>query len=150
MVGTTTKKRLGLASLTADLVGKPYQLGGWGNPGYDCLSLIYTTLERGGIVLPTSFSGYTKDDYMKLWEENPRRAKAIYIRFLSSISIKIKPLFSRAKDILIVKDYEGDSVIGLNAGNGLFLSCFTDVGVDLARLENYKVMRVYRWENRKN
>jgi len=137
-----------LVKVTSKYVGAPYKLGGWSvEEGFDCISLIVTIGEDIGLEMPKNFGGYDRSNYMKIWMEEPSKAKELMLEFVASLGREIKPNFSSAWDLLVIVNKKSPTsfVVGINAGNGLILSAFTDIGVDLIPSKSVEIRRAYRW-----
>ena len=138
-------KKMRLAEITKKYVGAPYKLGSFDpKEGLDCLSLVLNfTRDLSGEV-PEEFDGVTIDDYPKLWKEEPIKAKKKFVGFLASTFKEIDRRRSLPGDIIVCTDNNGKFVIGINAGNGQFLTVVENEGVRKLRISDFTLKRVYR------
>lgn len=68
------RDKVKFVELVEKFKGKPYQLGGRGDPGYDCISLIYFFYKEWGRELPVEFREYNEKNYFILWEKDRNKA----------------------------------------------------------------------------
>ena len=137
-----------LVEITSKYVGAPYKLGGWSvEEGFDCVSLIATIGEDIGLKMPKSFGDYDRSSYVEIWNKKPLEAKKLMLRFIASLGKEIESNFSSAWDLLVIMNRKDplSFIVGINAGNGLVLSAFTDIGVNLVSLKSAGIRKVYRW-----
>jgi hypothetical protein len=136
-------RKLRLAQLTSEVVGKPYGL--CEKNAFDCLNLIFWYCDQQGIKLPESFEGFTRNNYDKLFERDPGQAKEVFERFIASLGQEISPAFAFAGDFLICAVKKtGERAIGIHAGGDQMMSVFLERGVALANLRAYDILTAYR------
>jgi len=140
------KIKLRLAEITQKYIGSPYKLNGWSvDEGFDCFSLLYTiSTEEYGFKMLTKFDGVNLKNYSREWILDQASARDLFVKYLSEICTEIKPGFNKAGDILLL---EGSTniTIGMQIGQDLIMSAFTDIGVALNSLRPYKIIKVFRW-----
>jgi len=133
----TTKLRM--AELTSQIVGKPYKLGEW-----DCLGVVLFFCDNWGISIPENFEGYTKENYIQLFIDNPKRAKEIFFRFIASLGKEVDPKRTMPGDFLIIET-NGETGVCINVGGGNILSALLEKGIDVVSMKTYTVLKAYRW-----
>lgn len=131
-------RKVSLHELTTDFVGKQYILG-----QMDCFILIYQYLKKLNISLPNSFNGQTINSYPELYKKNKLEAKIVMIDFISSLLEEIKPQFSKAGDILLLK-YRGNEFLGINLGNGMIMTAVPEFGVTISSRSLYQSLKAWR------
>ena len=139
------KTRPKLVEIIRKYTGAPYKLGGSSiEEGYDCFSLVLTLGEEFGVTIPDAFKGQTMETYGELWLNEPEKAKQVMLDLFGELCEEKSIGNAFALDVLILEDSEGMSV-GVHAGGGLLITVFTDRGVQLTNINNFKVKGVYRW-----
>lgn len=139
------KTRLRLVEIIGKYNGAPYKLGGSSREeGYDCFSLALALAEDFGVSIPKVFKGQTMETYSELWLKDRDKAKQVMFGLFAELgkSIPISRVF--VGDVMIIEDKVGENV-GTHAGKDLLLSAFTDIGVQLVSIGDFRIKGVYRW-----
>ena len=127
--------------------GSPYKLGGKSrDEGYDCVSLILAFMRKYDVPIPNELDGMTEETYPAFWKMNVRKSEKTLVRLLNVLGDEVRD-FPLPGDLLLL--WRGRlSVVGILVGQNLFLSAFTDDGVQTASLSGYVIKRAFRWANR--
>jgi len=136
-----------LVDVTNKYIGAPYKLGGKSKrEGFDCFGLsLYFARDELGVEFPQeTYEGYTLDSYPEIWENDPSKAKRFMIGVFNLLAKRIPAEKAFVTDLLLMERGE-DEYVGIHAGNGLVLTSFTNLGVQLANLNGFKVKGAYRW-----
>lgn len=139
-------KGLRFAEFTGRSVGRPYKLG-----ETDCLSLVLSFLDHAGVEIPDSFDGVTRENYPALYRVDPRRAKEILLRWITTVGEEIPPSHAFTGDILVVRvKGKEDWGIEIHAGGDLALGAFAKQGIGLETLRGYDILKAYRIRHNSN
>lgn len=137
-------KKLALAKITSEMVGKPYKLGGYSpDVGFDCLGIIIYLAERWGIKIPDVIFGMTKYSYATAWASYPEWTKKKFIQFVSTLGDEIAPNKMFVPDLVLFRAHTTTHV-GVMCGRGL-LSAFPNLGVAIIPIADVEIKRVFRW-----
>lgn len=119
------------ATVTSKYTGKPYKLG-----EMDCLGILVSILRDIGVDLPadTEIDGINADNYVKLWQEDPPRAKKMMVKFAESVADEV-PLGKRRTGCLLLLSVKnpyknkypydfiaiqvGDKIVSANESHGV-------------------------------
>lgn len=106
-------------------IGKPYQFGGTGNPGYDCSGLVQAALKEIGVDVPHSAA---------------QQLASLKGKFVPA---SLKDLSQLQPGDIIFPDYVGDHV-GIYAGNGMIIHA-PKPGSKVAEIPVWAVARAKRF-----
>lgn len=144
------RRRLNMAKVSSNFVGKPYERAGWGGgQGYDCVTFIASMLDRLGLHKVPEGSIFSKEKYIELvelWEKDPEAAIEIAIEYLrDSGADEIEPLRMRPGDIVFFKLKEQeDMCFGMCGGNRHILTTFRDRGISPIKAQHLDIEKVFR------
>lgn len=131
------------ANIIAKYVDAPYKFGGQSvDDGFDCFSCMLAIGKELGAEIPLQVKGVTQEDYMEQISDD--NVVELLYEFMQAAGINIDPGHTVAGDLILFETLEGYA-LGLNVGNGSMLSAFTDNGVCIVPLREYKIRKVSRW-----
>jgi hypothetical protein len=140
-----------MARFTSEVVGKPFQLGGFGNPGYDCLTLIQKFVHKINPGLIDQFGGLGKweyaglsvEDYAWIFQKDPETAREILFCWLHEITDEVERALPG--DILLAV-FRRQEVINpvIHAGNDRLLLVFDTRGVGLIGKKLFEIVKALR------
>lgn len=127
-----------IARIAGEMMGKPYHLGGFGEEGFDCLSMVYYFYSSMGIELPIEFEGIAFEDYRIHASD-----MGLFSRFLHSLGEKIPRVFTLPGDLAIIEP-TGETHPAIVMLNGLLLMGSVDLGIIQAPLRLIKAPISFR------
>lgn len=145
---------LGLAKITAQLVGKPYKLGARKN-GLDCTSLILEFATLSGMPIPEEWEGFTARNYAKFYREKPEEAMEVLACWITSIGKEIPPCRAFAGDILVMKMKRRHLAempgffLGIHGGQDRILAVTEKRGVTLVPIRDYEIVKAFTWREKR-
>lgn len=127
-------------------LGKPYELGGWGKPGYDCFSILITLMRDIGINIPqdSKWKGIKLTDYNHIWEENKSKARKTVIAAISQYLIKHDGPVQQG-DVVLISCGKEESFLGLFTSNRI-ISVDKKNGVKAYPLKYFTIHNKYRMD----
>lgn len=130
---------------TANLIGKPYKLGGFGINSFDCFNVVVAYLRNVGIDIKESetFKNFTFENYCEKYKKNPSVAIEIAAEYLKTKVKEIAPHQVAAGDIVFT-ECRGHKSIGIDVGNGFILGATEKHGVIQLPKEHYKILRAFK------
>lgn len=132
-----------MARVTSEVLGKPYQLGGFGNPGFDCLSLVLWFARKVNPALNAEYEGFTTDNYVDLFKSDPDGAKQIMFCWICEIASDVSRYI--AGDIIIMSPKTSTGLsTAIYTGNNMLLTVFESRGVSLINAKPYDVVKSLR------
>ena len=128
-------------------IGKPYELGGWGNPGYDCFSLLITMLRDAGLSISrdSKYNGIKITDYNYIWEENKDKARQIICDATRQLLIEHKKPLQQGDVVLLTSmgDVTKTKFLSLHISNR-FISSIKQYGVRVFPAKYFTVHNKYK------
>lgn len=127
-----------LDKFLAQFVGKPYQLAGQGNPGYDCLTLTAAVLHQAkGFIPPAEIF----EKHMAFWTgKNPEMVFEKALELLSLIwrgsHTNFDPAVVQPWDVVVYKYHTHPVHMAVYVGQNMILTARNDHGVVLEELTN--------------
>lgn len=136
--------QVNLFSITSELVGTPYKLGGKSTE-LDCFSLITLYLSKRGITVPEDlvFDGHSINNYPAEYLDNPAKMMAVAVDYIASLTTEVPEGFEVAGDILFVRLEDNESLV-IAGGNGTIVAATQENGITVLGQSDYKVKRVFR------
>jgi hypothetical protein len=127
-----------LVRITQEIVGAQYELG-----ARDCFRVVYDYIRRY-VDLPEAWRGLTLEDYARVFEDDPVRAKELIEEFLGEHlqSIPVSRVF--AGDVLMLDPDDHPPFPAVHAGNRHFVGAEPRRGVAVLPLANVKIRRAWR------
>ena len=111
-------------------IGKPYELGGWGNPGYDCFSLLIDMLRDSGLSIPkdSKWKGMKLSDYNHIWEKDKDKARQIVLDAVGQHLIEHKGPIEQGDVVLLSINNEivYEPFLSIQVSNRIISSLITD------------------------
>lgn len=127
-------------------IGKPYQLCGWGDPGYDCFSVLISILRDSGVHIPveSKFENIKLSDYSQFWLNNETKAREVVYRCLIGKYLKHSEVFQQGNVLSLVakNDFKGLKFLGIYVSNRVIVSLRT-YGVKAVSLKYFNVLQSY-------
>lgn len=127
---------------------KPFEVGGSGENGFDCLGLLYLHLKEQGKEknLITEIDGIDLTNYGNFYPNaTQEEIKEKLIKIFEANGEEIPLNKKVAGDVVIIKNDKGDYFPALYVGGGNFLSSFINAGVRVLRLcKEMEVVKVRR------
>jgi hypothetical protein len=137
--------KIQMAKVTSEVVGKPYQLGGFGTPGFDCLSLILWFARRVNPGIDQEYEGLTATDYADIFNRDPDGAKQIMWCWISDIAEEVPRPISGDIVLIISKNGKPTDLSGsIYVDNGLLMTVFNPRGVSLISMKLIDIVKVFR------
>ena len=128
-------------------IGKPYELGGWGKPGYDCFSVLIAMLRDSGLTIPqrSEWKGISLSNYDTLWNEDKIKAKRFVIDSLSKYLTKHTGQIQQGDILLLTCGNEGikDAFLGIHISNRI-ISSIKQRGVKAFPFKYFSVHNKYK------
>lgn len=128
-------------------IGKPYELGGWGNPGYDCFSLLISVLKDSGLYIPlnSEWKGIKLSDYNYVWEEDKNKARQIVCDAMSQFLIEDKGQIQQGNVVLLtgIGDTTNTQFFSLYISNR-FITSIKQSGVRAFPAKYFKICNKYK------
>ena len=140
-----TRRKLNLSEVVGRYIGMPYELGGDGSSGIDCLMLVNSVGRGFGVDIPDEFEGVTEENYVDLWTNFPKQAKHTLMSYVLSLGEKIDLPKLFPPDLVLFRDGDGELGVGIYVGQGKILAGFVDDKVDLVLRGNYTIEVAIRW-----
>jgi len=107
----------------------------------DCLTLLHEIYGGLGIGLPREFCGVSMDSYIERWEQGELRTE--YADYFRSIGRHVEPHEMATGDLLTLQGPELD-FYSIYLGNGNFITCLEDHGVQVMPLRSFAIKEVRR------
>ena len=128
MVGPN--KKITFAEIIGKFLGKSFKVGGTDENGYDCIGLIGRICQARGANFPEKFEEWDVDNYFKLYQEDPKKAIEVMIRFFDSFAEWVNINRIVAGDVMVVEQSEkGIKFPAIYTGNMNAITSFTQTGV---------------------
>lgn len=135
------------AQIIDKYINKPYELGGWGNPGYDCFSVLVSILKDSGLYIPrnSEWNGIKINDYKNLWEEDEVKSKRFIREAFNKYLIKHDGPAQQGDVLLLTCGNEGldESFLSLHASNKI-ISAIKQRGVIAFPTKYFKIHGKYK------
>ncbi len=147
------KSRLKLAELSAKLIGKPFIVG-WKEykegKGLDCFTLVIEYLRLKGKVITgeSEFKGYKAENYLEVYEKSKVKGIGIVTGFLRTFMVKVNKNFTKAGDILVIKNKKTTTGIihfGIECGNSRIIVAITDRQIEIMDKKYFEVIGAFTW-----
>ena len=129
-----------MPEVVAGLLDKQYKLG-----DIDCLKLFHLFFGQLGIELPQKYKDITFDNYKERWELGELRDE--YFEYIRSFSEEVEMEYIAHGDIIIISGADLD-VSGIYLGNGHFICCLEDCGVQVMPIKLFTVLEARRINGR--
>jgi hypothetical protein len=129
---------MSLVRITQEIVGREYQLG-----SRDCFRTVYDYIRRY-VDLPEQWRGLTLGDYIRVYEEDPDRAKELIELFLDEHLQSLPPARVFAGDILLLAHPEHPPFPAIHAGNRHFIGAEPSRGVAVLPLARFTIQGAWR------
>lgn len=127
-------------------IGKPYQLCGWGDPGYDCFSVLISILRDSGLNIPveSEFEGIKLSDYSQLWVKDEAKAREIIYKCLIGKYLRLSKTFQQGDILSLVGKSDPGNLrfLGIYVSNRIIVS-FKTYGVKAVPLKYFNVLQSY-------
>ena len=147
------KEREPFSEISQSLIGRPYKLG-----ETDCFAVVVQYLKRVGVKCAYEFKEVTLDNYADLFNESPQAAKALMVEYLDAHLKQIEPIKAFCRDIMLLQLRPEFAIsesslcnnslqvpfLGINGGNGVFISAAPGLGVAVTSMSYYKILKAWR------
>jgi len=142
-----------ITSLVSDIIEVPYKLGGFTpEEGFDCFSFLYYFYDKLGFNIPPLDDlgyGINRDNYVELYEANPKRMLRIMFRVICKLTTSGKLNYLEVPDTLIYKSNGGDSS-GIYIGQSNILVLDVNLGICVIPRKHLKMdgVLIRRWSQK--
>ena len=128
MVGTVRIDRKKIPIVAGRMLGARYNLYGLSpQEGFNCFSYVWYFYREVGLDIPDKFHGYTKENYLKKYIQDPDAAKEIMFKYFRKLGDPVNINYIWPGDFVFIRDEE--IVNAIYVGNGNFLTCDMRIGV---------------------